>query len=235
MTQNWVGCRAIIGKLNKYFTAEPTATTRQGGIMKFLQNLLSEETIKELNEKLGEDLVKQVDEKIGDYKINPGKEKLIPKTVYDTDKAELKKLLDDRDSQLKDLSNKAKDNEGLVAQIKTLQDANKQSIADYEAKLTAQSQKYAYEKALAGFKPRNINALDGVIDKSKLSYKENNGEFSVEGLNEQIEALKKSDAYLFEGSMPTTPNPQNHNNLDKPTDADNALREAFGLAPVENN
>lgn len=205
--------------------------------MKFLQSLLSEETIKELNEKLGEDLVKQVDEKVGDYKINPGKEKLIPKTVYDTDKAELKKLLDDRDVQLKDLSTKVKDNESLASQIKTLQDANKQSITEYEAKLTAQSQKFAYERALAGFKPRNINALDGVIDKTKLTYKENNGGYDIDGLNEQIEALKKSDAYLFEGYQPNTPNPQNHNNLDTPQDADNSLREAFGLAPLgqENN
>ena len=202
--------------------------------MKFLANLLSEETLKELNEKLGDDLIKQVDEKLGDYKISAGKEKLIPKAVYDNDKAELKKLLDERDAQLKDLSTKAKDNEALTAQIKELQESNKQSIADYEAKLTAQSQKHAYDNALASYKPKNINALNGVIDKSKLVYKEVNGEYTIEGLEDQIIALKKSDAYLFEGTTPTTPNPQNHNNLDKPHDADNALRESFGLGPVEN-
>lgn len=204
--------------------------------MKFLQSLLSEETLKELNEKLGQDLVNQVNDKLGDFKINAGKEKLIPKTVYDTDKAELKQLLEDRDKQLKDLSGKVKDNEELSAQIKALQDANKLSIADYEAKLTAQSQKYAYEKALSGFKPRNINALDGVIDKSKLVYKESNGGYEISGLQEQVEALKKTDAYLFEGYQPNTPNPQNKDNLNKPTDkvADNDLRACFNLAPLGN-
>ena len=34
--------------------------------MNFLQGMLSEDTIKELNEKLGEELLKQVNEKIGD-------------------------------------------------------------------------------------------------------------------------------------------------------------------------
>lgn len=202
--------------------------------MKFLQSLLSEETLKELNEKLGTDLVGQVDQKLGDYKISTGKEKLIPKNVYDNDKAELKKLLDERDTQLKDLSSKVKDNDSLSAQIKELQDTNKASIADYEGRLVAQSQKYAYEKALNSYKPRNYGALNGVIDQSKIVYKETNGEYSVEGLQEQIEALKKSDGYLFEGYQSTTPNPQNHNNLDKPIDSDNELRKQFGLAPVEN-
>ena len=202
--------------------------------MKFLNNLLSEDTIKELNEKLGEDLVKQVDDKLGEYQITAGKEKLIPKAVYDNDKAELKKLLEERDTQLKDLSSKVKDNDSLLAQIKELQDSNKSSIAEYEAKLTAQAQKHAYDNALASYKPKNVNALNGVIDKTKLVYKEKDGDYTIEGLEDQINALKKSDAYLFEGTQPITPNPQNHNNLDKPADADNGLRAMFGLGPVGN-
>lgn len=205
--------------------------------MKFLHSLLSEETIKELNEKLGDDLVKQVDEKLGEYKVNAGKEKLIPKNVYDADKAELKKLLDERDTQLKELAGKVKDSDSLSLQIKNLQDANKQSIADYEAKLTEQSQRFAFEKALGGAKSKNVKALEGLIDKSKLVYKESNGDYEIEGLKDQIEALRKSDAYLFEGNVPTTPNPQNHNNLNNTPhpSQDSELRAMFGLGEVKEN
>ena len=38
--------------------------------MKFLTGVLSEDTIKELNQKLGDDLLKQVDEKLGDFKVD---------------------------------------------------------------------------------------------------------------------------------------------------------------------
>lgn len=205
--------------------------------MKFLYSLLSEETLKELDEMLGEDLVKQVDEKLGEYKVNAGKEKLIPKNVYDTDKAELKKQIDDRDTQLKDLLEKVKDSDNLTLQIKNLQDANAQSKADYEKRLSEQSQRFAFEKVLSGAKSKNVKALEGLIDKSKLVYKESNGDYEIEGLKDQIEALKKSDAYLFEGNVPTTPNPQNHNNLNTAPhpSQDSQLRAMFGLGEVKEN
>jgi len=133
--------------------------------MKFLKDLLSDETFNELNEKLGDDLVKQVDEKLGNFKVSAGKEKLIPKAVFDTEKAELKKQLEQRDTQLNELLGKVKDNDSLTLQIKEMKEANDKITADYEAKLKAQSQTYAYEKALADFKPKNLKALDGVIDK----------------------------------------------------------------------
>lgn len=197
--------------------------------MKFLKDLLSDETYNELNEKLGDDLVKQVDEKLGNFKISTGKEKLIPKTVFDTEKAELKKQLEQRDTQLNELLGKVKDNDSLTLQIKEMKEANSKITADYEAKLKAQSQTYAYEKALADFKPKNLKALDGVIDKSKIVYKDENGEIKIDGLSEQIDALKKSDAYLFEGNQQSAPIPQNSNNLNKATGDDSALLDAFGL------
>lgn len=221
------GGRAINDNLYKYFKAEPTAITRQGGIMKFLESLLSEETLKELNEKLGADLVKSVDDKLGDFKISAGKEKLIPKSVYDTDKNELKQQIENRDKQLKELADKVKDNDSLSQEIEALRASNKKDKEDYESRLTAQAQSHAYDKALAGFKPKNVKALSGVIDKSKLVYKEQDGEFIVEGLKEQVEALKKTDSYLFEGTTPT-PNPQNPQDPDPNVD-DAKLRSYFGL------
>lgn len=71
--------------------------------MKFLTELLSEKTLNEIKTVLGEDLIKQVDEKLGDYKINVAEEKLIPKVVFDTDKSNLRKQLEERDTQLAEL------------------------------------------------------------------------------------------------------------------------------------
>lgn len=200
--------------------------------MKFLEKLLSDETLKELKTKLGDDLVGQIDAKIGDYSIDIGKEKLIPKAVFDTDKQALKNQLAERDSQLKELKEKAKGNEELTAKIAELETANKNSKAAYEKSLTETKQAYAYDTALACVKARNAKALSGLIDKSKITYEDNgSGGYIVKGLSEQIEALKKSDAYLFEGNNPNTPAPQNPPANDEAAKAaqDARLNGCFGI------
>ncbi len=203
--------------------------------MKFLEKFLSDETIKELNTKLGDDLVGQINAKLGDYSIDIGKEKLIPKVVFDADKKALKDQLAERDSQLKELKEKAKDNADLTAKIAELETANKNSKTAYEKSLMETKQTYAYETALAGVKAKNVKALSGLIDKSKITYEDNGtGGYTVKGLSEQIEALKKSDAYLFEGNNPNTPAPQNPpaNNDAVKAAQDAKLNGCFGL-PTE--
>ena len=88
--------------------------------MKAFAKMLSEETLNELKGKLGEDLTKQINDKLGDYAINPGKEKLIPKAVYDEDKASLRAQIEDRDKQLGELKKTSKDNEKSFIQKKGL-------------------------------------------------------------------------------------------------------------------
>jgi len=177
--------------------------------MNFLQKMLSTETMKELSDKLGEELVKQINDKVGDYQVDPAKEKFIPKAVFDEDKKALKDQIAERDNQLKELGEKAKGNAEMELQIKNLQDSNKQAETEYQAKLKETQQGYGFKEALNTFKPKNMKALEGLIDKSKLTFAEDGKVAS--GLKEQIEALKTSDAYLFEGpAVPSgTGNPQN--------------------------
>lgn len=202
--------------------------------MKFLSKLLGEETLNELKGKLGDDLVKSINEKLGDYAIDTGKAKLIPKTVYDEDKASLKTQIEERDKQLADLKKAAKDNEEFKTKIEELENLNKTNKANYEKTLTETRQKFAYESALSGVKAKNPKALAGLIDASKITYKDNGaGGYTVEGLTEQIDALKKSDAYLFEGYTQGTPNPQNEPQPKPNVEADAKLRAAFGLAPKQ--
>lgn len=182
--------------------------------MKFLTKILSEETLNELKEKLGEELVKQVDAKIGDYSIDVAKEKFIPKAVYDADKEKLKQQNTDlsdqlkaRDQQLSELGEKAKGNAELELQIKNLQESNVKTTEQYQAKIKELSQSYGLKEALGGFKPKNVVSLEALIDKSKIEY-DDKGKV-VKGLEEQIEAIKKTDSYLFAEAVPSgTGHPQ---------------------------
>lgn len=211
--------------------AAPTAISRQRSIfMKFIKGMLSEDTMKELNEKLGPDLVKQVNEKLGDYAISPGKEKWIPKTVYDEDKAALKKQVEDRDKELGDLKKASKDNAELQAKITELQDSIKAKDTEYQKALTETRQKSALSGAILGAKAKNPKALEALLDKSKITYEDDgNGGYTVKGFTEQVDAIKKSDAYLFDGHAQGSPNPQNPPTQDPKPAGDATLRGCFGL------
>lgn len=198
--------------------------------MKFIKGMLSEDTMKELNEKLGPDLVKQVNEKLGDYTISPGKEKWIPKTVYDEDKATLKKQVEDRDKELGDLKKASKDNADLQTKIAELQESIKTKDAEFQKALTETRQKSALSGAIFGAKSKNPKALEALLDKTKITYEEDgNGGYTVKGFNEQVDSIKKSDAYLFDGLAQGSPNPQNPPVPNVKTNGDEKLRGFFGL------
>lgn len=169
--------------------------------MKFLEKLLSEATYKKLTEQLGEELTKQINEKVKDFTVDFANEKMIPKAVFDAEREKAKshsEQIAERDKQLAELAEKAKGNDSLLLQIKELQEANIQAKADYETKAKEMTQSYAFKSALSQFKPKNARALEALIDRQKLTFDEKDGAFEVAGLKEQIEALQKSDAYLFE-------------------------------------
>ncbi len=199
--------------------------------MKVFSELLSEKTLNKIKELLGEELTKQVNEKLGDYRINVGEEKLIPKTVFDADKTKLKEQLEDRDKQLAELKKSNQNNADLVAQIAELEKTNKENKEAHEKAIAEIRQNHALQSAISGAKAKNIKAVEALIDKTTLKYVDDgNGGYKVEGLDSQIEALKKSDVYLFNGKEQGTPNPQiqppepNGGSNDK-------LRGYFGLEP----
>lgn len=155
--------------------------------MEFLKHLLSEKTYADLVAKLGDDLVKQIGEKVKDFKIDVAEEKLIPKSKFDevnNQVKEYKEQITQRDTQLAELQKSAKGNEELTKQIETLTAANKQAVADYEAKILAREKEFATETLIASSGAKNVKAVRALLDDSKDA-------------KEQIEALKKSDAYLF--------------------------------------
>lgn len=111
-----------------------------------------------------------------------------------TQKTELEVQITERDKQLKDLSKNNIDNEELTKQIEKLQLSNKQTKDDYENKIASIQFNYALEGALTSAKCKNNKALKALLDMNNIKYQEG----KIEGLESQLEGLKKEASYLFE-------------------------------------
>ena len=123
----------------------------------------------------------------------------IPKARFDEVNNEKKKLeLDvrDRDSQLETLKNSTGDVEAMKKQIETLQADNKAKDEAHAAEIKQLKVDAAIDSALTGANAKNniaVRALLKDLDKAELA-----DDGTIKGLAEQIEALQKSDSYLFE-------------------------------------
>lgn len=162
--------------------------------------------MEKLKKLLGEDLYKQVQEKLGTekkYFFDEGE--FIPKGRFDevnNQNKELKTSLAERDTQLADLGEKAKGNEELTNKINELTEANKKIATDYETKIASREREYVIEGELSKIGAKNLKAVKALLDGEKIVVKDG----QIAGLNEQIDALKKSDAYLFAETQPVPPN-----------------------------
>lgn len=111
----------------------------------------------------------------------------------------LQKQITERDSQLDGLKKTTKDNDDLQAQIKQLQDDNKVTKQQYQDQLAAQSKSFKIEGALRDAKAKNIKAVLSLIDTDKIEVAKDG---SLSGLTDQLDAVKKSDGYLFDTNKP---------------------------------
>lgn len=122
---------------------------------------------------------------------------MVPKTRLDEkiqEAKDYKSQLDARDKQLAELEPKAAGNDALLQQIQKLQDDNKNAQTEYENKLAETQRTFALDSALSGAKVKNLKAVKALLDAEKIKL---DGD-KLSGLEEQLEALKTSDAYLFD-------------------------------------
>ncbi len=98
-----------------------------------------------------------------------------------------------RDTDLKDLREKAKDNEELTKKIDDLEKENKKATDDYKAELEKVNFDRKLEKKLSDYNPQNVEILKKALDTKKISL---DGENFL-GLDEQIKTLNETDKYLF--------------------------------------
>ncbi|MER2171926.1 MAG: phage scaffolding protein [Psychrobacillus psychrodurans] len=129
---------------------------------------------------------------------------MVPKSRLDDkiqEAKDYKSQLDARDKQLAELEPKAAGNEALLQQIQKLQEENKDAQTEYEKKLAETQRTFALDSALSGAKVKNLKAVKALLDADKIKL---DGD-KLSGLDEQLEALKTSDAYLFEAAEEKKP------------------------------
>lgn len=119
---------------------------------------------------------------------------------------ELKDQLASRDSQLEELKKQVTDNAELTTKIQELQSENEKVVTEYEAKLTQKEFDYALDGALRDAKAKNPKAVKALLDIQAVKLADG----KIEGLEDQLKALRTSDDYLFEadgikGRTPANP------------------------------
>lgn len=108
----------------------------------------------------------------------------------------LKGQISDRDKQLETLKNSTGDVEGMKQEIAKLQADNKAKDDAHAAEIKQLKIDAAIDSALTGAKAKNNTAVKALLkDLNKAELAEDG---TIKGLAEQIEALQKSDAYLFD-------------------------------------
>lgn len=125
--------------------------------------------------------------------INSYKEKAEQTESLESQIDDLNNQIKERDEQLEEL--KKVDAEGLQAKIDELQQANESTKSEYEQQLQQQAFDHSLSNALRDAKVRNTKAVKALLDVDEIKL---DGD-KLLGLDTQLEALKESDAYLFEG------------------------------------
>lgn len=107
----------------------------------------------------------------------------------------LKQSVADRDKQLEDLKKSSGDNAELKKQIETLQKQNADQKKAHDAEMVQLKLDNAVDAALTAAGAKNAKAVKALFDMSKVKLGEDG---KLTGWDEQLSAVQKSDAYLFE-------------------------------------
>ena len=132
----------------------------------------------------------------------------IPKSRFDEvneAKKNAEALVKERDKQLEDVKKSTGDNEELKNQITQLQAENKASKEKYEADIKKMQIDNAVQSALKDAGAKNVTAIMALLkdlDKAELAE-----DGTVKGLADQIQALQKSESYLFDIKNNEPPKP----------------------------
>ncbi len=154
-----------------------------------------------INGLLDEEGKKKLAEKLGDKKLVVNDGNYVPRSELNAKNDEVKDLrkqISDRDRQLDELKTKAAGNESLQKQIEDLKAENQKTKDDFESKLQVQAFDHTLEKAIQGTQAKNVAAVKALlkVDGIKLD-----GD-KLLGFDDQIKAIKESDAYLFNDEKP---------------------------------
>lgn len=148
----------------------------------------------------------------------------IPKAKFN-ELSEAKKKADDSIAELnktlESLKSDKSTSEDLKKQIADLQEAQRRSDEEYKAQLATANRNHALESALTTAKAKSVKAVRALLDESKIIIADN-GE--VAGLKEQLEAVQKEHAYLFDTEGPNVPDKPRFGTQGTGTTSDDTLQ-----------
>ena len=167
-------------------------------LLDYLKKILGDEEGQKAYDKIqaDKDNVLLVDDKKDSKYVEKSELDTANQTITD-----YKGQLKDRDTQLSTLKGKLKDIknvEDLETEIERLKGEDETTTKDYEAKLNKLNFDTKLEKAIGSYKPKNPKVLKGLLDMEKIKLVSD----TFVGLEEQVNALKESDSYVFESETP---------------------------------
>lgn len=187
--------------------------------MEFLKEILGEELYAQVAAKLeGNDSVKLANLATGEY---------VSKAKFDTEQLA-------KEKRIQELTDKIKSFEGV--DVKQLQADVENWKTKYNQDLESARLDSAIKLAVAKSGTRSEKALMGMLDTNAIKIDKDG---KITGLDEQIEAIKKSDGFLFEPIKPAEPEggsqvtlDGNHsggpgNNQEGPSDLAGAVSEYY--------
>ncbi|WP_137744551.1 phage scaffolding protein [Robertmurraya siralis] len=155
---------------------------------------------------------------------------------------DLKKQLEQRDKDLKELKKQTEGSEELKTKLDTLQKQYDADKTEYETKLKDTQLSSAIKLALAG-KVHDADLVTGLIDKAKIELGDD-GNVS-KGLDEQLKSLQESKSFLFvpdkkdtqkfKGFVPGGGNSDSENQSDIGADFAKMANERSQAAKNEND
>lgn len=119
------------------------------------------------------------------------------------DHEDIKKQLAAANKQIEDFGKL--DYEGVKKSAEEYKAKFEQSEKDAAAKLSKLRFDNALDAALTAEKPKNVKMLRAMIDQDKLKYSEADGR--IIGLDEQLKAIRKDNAFLFGEAAEEPPKP----------------------------
>lgn len=161
----------------------------------------------DLNELFGDELAPKIKEKLGDKHIiiADSKDAYVPKTRLDeviTQRDEFKTMNSGLSESISKLEKSAKESEQLKAELREIALNHSKVVEEYNSKLTNLEKSHLVDNTIQNFGVKNPKVVKSLIDMNKVSVDNGN----PIGLIEQLEALKKSDDYLFTTPKQPAPN-----------------------------